>query len=212
MKGRDRLLIAAVIGFAMPGCMTWVEKGDALFHESDGRWEASFFPKPIAPWHRLRLPPVSIDRMGETVVRVRDLPIPLCPSTAELEMPEDEARDWVIGQPWRAAIFEVIIRRLDGSSHYSSKVALSQWGGVTGPGSSSSRRRISIQIGPWGSLASTTRPMLRNYDVVVRVLTPSPRKGDRLYIAATTPFQEPDQAPEPTPPSVTPRASEWVSK
>jgi hypothetical protein len=190
------------------GCTTWTKKGDVTVSDGKQHWGILMAP----PAYYAKFPRVRIGVVGSTTIRARDLPAPIFPEYAHLDVPETEDRGWVKGQPWRVATIRFTFRSVDGAILSSKTVALEDWQGGSEPGRSSSTRAIYFRISPWGVpnwVGLPPPPNLVNYDLIVEVLTPSPRPNDSLTMRAWLPIPtrpEPNKAPEPTPTAVTPRA------
>ncbi len=173
------LLLAVFTG----GCVSWTQRGDVLV--SDGKPHWGFLA--AQPTYHVKFPSVRVNTVGSTTIRVRDLPVPILPEYADLEVPEAEDRVWEQGQPWRVAVLQFTFRAVDGVTLYTKKVALSDGARGSEPAESRSKRNIYFRVSPWdrhGWSDLPPPPDLRSYDLVIDVITPSPPGRDLLTIRA----------------------------
>jgi hypothetical protein len=178
------LIVVALLSCA--GCTTWQRKGDVLVYISDGKPHG--WPIPMMPAHRIKFPPIDIGTVGRTVVRVRDLPAPLLPSFAQLEVPDAEADFWRPGQPWRSAVFEISFVDTSGTLLHSRVIDLAELNWGSGPGRNGSHRNLTIPVARWSTYGfGPPPPHVLNYDLIVRVIRPSGRKSDQITLEESWP-------------------------
>lgn len=160
-----------LVAVAMCGCTTWTKKGDAFV--SDGKAHWGFMVAP--PTYHMRLPAVKIGAVGSTTIRVRDLPKPIFPEYATIEVPYAQSYEWVRDQPWRNAVFQFTFRTTEGATLGTTRVALQDWRGGSLPGDLSTTRKLNFRIAPWSSSAWSGHPEppdVLNYDLTVDVVVP----------------------------------------
>ena len=187
LKPRIFLLL---FGFLLAGCSSVrpQKKGDVLFYESDGKPPLQIFGLAMAA-HSLEFPKVPIGKKGTTVIRVRNLPVPILPGDACLAVAM-----WGLGrpsnkQPWRSA--EFLVRLSDQSGRVIGKrmVKLKDWEGVSHSDHWFAPPRIYIPIVP-SELEWKPPPGAKNYDLTITVVVPSRRKSDRLSIRASRSYND----------------------
>ena len=173
------LLLTALCG----GCVSWSQRGDVLV--SDGKPHWGFLAE--LPTYHVRFPSIRVSTVTSTTIRVRDLPVPIFPEYAELEIPEAEDRVWEQGQPWRVAVLQFTFRTVDGSTLSCQKVSLSDSARGSQPADSRSKRKVYFRVSPWdrhGWSGLPPPPELRSYDLVIDVIVPSPPGRDLLTISS----------------------------
>lgn len=176
------VLIAATLFIA--GCATPIKKGDVDLYEHHGH--GSIFTGPARPGYVLRFPEVSIGSTNMTVIRVRNLPEPIFPTWADLDVPEEEAnrysQNYNDNQPWRSAILQIQFKDTDGNAFFTKTLDFSKdWNGNSSPGRSNSHRCISVILSPWDD---PPYPQYLNYDLAIKVIRPSMRSKDKLTFSA----------------------------
>lgn len=124
------------------------------------------------PGYVLDLPAVNIGTRGEREIKVRNLPVPIYPEALYLKAPETHSRVLVSG-PWQATQLQLDIRTIDSRIIFSRSISL--------------RRDM---VWPWyvdlyeNQYISNSLPPLRDYDLVLRVITPSSRVTDKVGLGA----------------------------
>jgi hypothetical protein len=161
---RYECLLGAVIVFALAGCKSVSYHGDAKVYD-----RADF---PFEALDSLCLPEFSVSESG-AVYRweIRDLPQPVSPGEIILFAKKDDVPG---PAPWQAVELRVELFALDGTKIDRREISFSQWNGggyYNDPGWDVSFGLQKFQL-----------QGMQSYDVVVTVLKPSPRSGDRAQL------------------------------
>jgi hypothetical protein len=175
----QRLIIILAL-FCLTSCATRSIHGDAVL--IDNSKTMSFFPMVDV----LRFPKVSIAERHTRIIRVRNMPQPILPEWAYLDIPREEDDRYSQHQPWRTTHLAILLKTVDGNVFHTNEIYFAcDWNGNSRPGSQG-RRKIGFQLTPWWHWDNASMPKYTSYDVEIRVLTPSQRHSDELDLDTST--------------------------
>jgi hypothetical protein len=164
------------------------KKGDVLFYESDGKPPSQIFGLAMAA-HSLEFPKIPIGKKVTTVVRVRDLPVPILPGDARLAIAMWELDRPSNKQPWCSAEFLFRLSDQSGAILHERMVKLKDWEGESHSDHWFAPPVIYIPLIP-SELERKPPPSAKNYDLTISVVVPSRRESDRLSIRASRSYND----------------------
>jgi len=178
---RTFLALPFILAFA--SCATTTKHGDATLIDNSTTFSLSSLG--LRLMDGLHFQEVSIGQIHTQTIRVRDLPQPIFPTWAEIEIPKEEQYSFRHDQPWRTTKLKVELKSISGEIFYDRLIDLSRdWNGNSSPGRSADRQ-IGIEITPWSRRGSTF-PKLTSYDIVIHVTSASLRSTDALNLDTWT--------------------------
>lgn len=164
-------LIALVLITA--GCHTTNRYGDARIRNNSDLFTVSY--------DRFYTRPVSLAETGTNVLQVRNLPRAAYPHSLNVGVTPDEAVSSASVRPWKEALVRIDFQDLAGTVFYSTNLALADAQLLGGTRQLEQQFRSGVQ---WQRLPANW-PM-RDYDIVVVVLSPSTNPNHRLELWGVT--------------------------
>jgi hypothetical protein len=163
------IAVAALLALSGLGCTSVQRCGDArlLDHKDVLFVMMDNFTMPYFP----------IDTPCTNRFEVRNLPFLIYPETLSLDVPNDESMRPPQDAPWRACRLTVAFRTLSGKQFFTNSIDLAHW-------RSSADAECSGWSSPYQIPETLEAVEASGYDVVVTVVTPSSRKGDRARLGS----------------------------
>lgn len=169
LRHHSMRLFALFLALTLSACHTVTKHGDARLVDP-GRIQ--LFPSMSA----LRFPKISIGRRAHYHFEVRNLPRPIYPEGVRIKIPVRELNLTRSQQPWLATVLSVRLTTPEGVSFLQQTLDFNTARGRTRFKLRSDKERWNLFKGP----------SYLNYDVDVKVVSPSKRSTDEVEIEAWT--------------------------